>query len=95
MSYTEVFGSATNLGADAIGVKGAREMSAASFSDDILTLDELATLLKAEPSQIYEMTRKRYKNRHGFSLPVFKVGRELRFRRSDVEKWIEHCIQNE
>lgn len=68
-------------------------MGAVSTSDDILTLDELAAMLKAEPKQIYELTRKRYGRRGGVPLPKFLVGHELRFRRSDVERWIEQCVQ--
>ena len=62
------------------------------LDDEILTIDELAVLLKAEPGQIYEMTRKRFKRRREFALPKFRVGRELRFRQKDVEAWIEKSM---
>ena len=61
--------------------------------DEILTMDEVAVLLKVEPRKIYEITRKRFKRRRGFVLPKFRVGRELRFRRKDVETWIEKSLQ--
>jgi excisionase family DNA binding protein len=57
--------------------------------DEILTIDELAEWLKATTTQIYEMTRTRYAVRHGIPLPNFRVGQQMRFRRSDVEQWIE------
>ncbi len=63
------------------------------LNDEILTMDELAVLLKVEPKKVYEMTRKRFKRRRGFVLPKFRVGRELRFRRKDVEMWIEKSLQ--
>jgi excisionase family DNA binding protein len=68
-------------------------MAKPQLSDEILTMDELAVLLKVEPNKIYEMTRKRFKRRRGFALPKFRVGRELRFRRRDVEAWIEKSLQ--
>ena len=68
-------------------------MAKPQLSDEILTMDELAVLLKVEPNKIYEMTRKRFKRRRGFVLPKFRVGRELRFRRRDVEAWIEKSLQ--
>lgn len=63
--------------------------------EEILTMDELAALLKVKPDRVYEMTRKRYKRRRGFSLPKFRVGRELRFRRKDVEAWIDRATKGE
>jgi excisionase family DNA binding protein len=62
--------------------------------NDILTVDQLSDMLKATSAQVYELTRKRYRNRHGHSLPNFRIGREMRFRRRDVEKWIEQSIQS-
>ena len=63
--------------------------------DEILTLDELAALLKVDSAKVYEITRKRFSRRRGFPLPKFRVGRELRFRRRDVEQWIEQSLKKE
>ena len=63
--------------------------------DEILTLDELAALLKVDSAKVYEITRKRFSRRRGFPLPKFRVGRELRFRRRDVEQWIEQSLKDE
>lgn len=53
--------------------------------DDLLTPDELATLLKIPKSKIYGMTMKTGPG----SIPRFKVGRDLRFKRSEVLPWFE------
>ena len=65
------------------------------LDDEILTMDEVAVMLKVEPRKIYEITRKRFKRRRGFVLPKFRVGRELRFRRKDVEEWIDRATKGE
>ena len=56
-------------------------------SYEVLTLQETAALLKVPPSSIYEWTRYRGNNR-GASLPHRKVGKYLRFLRSEVESWL-------
>jgi excisionase family DNA binding protein len=62
-------------------------------TDEILTVDELAGLLKVDTSKVYEITRKRFSRRRGFALRRFRVGRELRFRRRDVDEWIERSVK--
>ncbi len=56
-------------------------------SCEVLTVQETAALLKVPPSSIYEWTRYRGNNR-GTSLPHRKVGKYLRFLRSEVESWL-------
>jgi excisionase family DNA binding protein len=56
-------------------------------SSEILTVDEVAALLKVPPSSIYEWTRFRGGSR-GTPLPHRKVGKYLRFLRSEVESWL-------
>ena len=58
---------------------------------DILTVDELATLLKMSKRQIYTMceTRTRTGVMKDHPLPVLKINGNLRFLKSDVEAWIE------
>jgi len=53
--------------------------------DEILTPDELAELFKIPKSKIYAMTMKTGPG----SIPRFKVGRDLRFKRSEVITWFE------
>ncbi len=52
---------------------------------DILTPKELAVRLKVPESWVFEKTRKRQQN----PLPVFRIGRYLRFNWSAVAAWLE------
>lgn len=54
---------------------------------EILTVGETAALLKVPPSSIYEWTRFRGSNR-GAPLPHRRVGKYIRFLRSEVEAWL-------
>jgi excisionase family DNA binding protein len=55
-------------------------------ADELLTVDELASIFKLTRWTIYNLTRQR--NRRAGALPYIKIGRELRFRRSAVEAWL-------
>jgi excisionase family DNA binding protein len=55
-------------------------------ADELLTVDELASIFKLTRWTVYNLTRER--NRRDGALPYIKIGRELRFRRSAVEAWI-------
>jgi excisionase family DNA binding protein len=63
---------------------------------DILTVDELAAMLKMSKSQIYEMTKTRSRtgSMREHPLPVLRINSNLRFRKSDVEAWIEKLVAN-
>jgi excisionase family DNA binding protein len=50
--------------------------------DEILTLPELAQLLKVAEKTVYTMAQKG-------ELPAFKVRGQWRFKRSDLDQWIE------
>jgi excisionase family DNA binding protein len=50
--------------------------------DEILTLPEVAELLKVAEKTVYSMAQKR-------QLPAFKVGGQWRFKRVDIDQWIE------
>jgi excisionase family DNA binding protein len=52
---------------------------------EILTPEELAALLRVTPSWVNEKTRRRAKN----PLPALRIGRYIRFRRSDVIAWLD------
>ena len=58
---------------------------------EILTVDELAALLKMSRRQIYSMTETRTRNgkMQDHPLPVLRVNGNLRFRKSDIEQWLE------
>ncbi|MGH8936075.1 MAG: helix-turn-helix domain-containing protein [Acidimicrobiia bacterium] len=55
--------------------------------DPLLTVRELADYLGVPVATIYAW---RYR---GEGPPGFRVGRHLRFRRIDVERWIDHQLQ--
>ena len=50
-------------------------------ADELLTLDEAATLLKVPKSWIYERTRKG-------AIPHLKLGKYLRFPRAALLQWV-------
>ena len=52
------------------------------MSDEILTLPEVAQLLKVAEKTVYSMAQKG-------QLPAFKVGGQWRFKRVDIDLWIE------
>ncbi len=55
---------------------------------EILTVAELAELLKCKKSSIYNMTRSR-RVRYEKALPVLRLPCGLRFRRSSVVAWLK------
>ena len=52
------------------------------MSDEILTLPEVAQLLKVAEKTVYTMAQKG-------ELPAFKVGGQWRFRRTDLDAWMD------
>ncbi|MEK7281196.1 MAG: helix-turn-helix domain-containing protein [Chloroflexota bacterium] len=50
--------------------------------NDLLTVEELADLLGVKVSWLYAQTSAK-------KIPFLKLGGRLRFRRADVERWIE------
>ena len=54
-------------------------------SEALLTVHEVAELLRVPVSWVYERTRQRGMNR----LPHLKVGKYVRFRLSEVEEYLE------
>jgi len=57
---------------------------------EILTIDELAVLLKMSKRQIYTMTETRTSSgaMKANPLPVLKINGNLRFRRAAIEEWL-------
>lgn len=51
-------------------------------SDEILTLKEVARLLKVAEKTVYSMAQKS-------EIPAFKVRGQWRFRRDDIDHWID------
>lgn len=56
------------------------------MADDILTIQEVATYLKLNEKTAYRLASKG-------KLPGFKVGGSWRFKRVDLEQWIEEQKQ--
>jgi excisionase family DNA binding protein len=52
---------------------------------ELLTVSETAKLLKVPPSWVYERTRRRGTDQ----IPHFKLGKYLRFSKTDVLLWIQ------
>lgn len=55
---------------------------------DLLTPAELAEWLKVPESWVFEQTRKRAKIRNRNPLPVIRLGKYVRFSRSQVAEWM-------
>jgi excisionase family DNA binding protein len=55
---------------------------------EILTVDELASLLKMTRRQIYSMTETRTRAKQKRPLPLIRVNGNLRFSRTAVEAWL-------
>ena len=54
----------------------------ANAEDEILTLDEVATYLKAGKRTVYRLAAAK-------KIPAFKVGGTWRFLRADIDRWIK------
>ena len=54
-------------------------------ADELMTVGEIAALLKVPVSWVYERTRRRGIER----LPHMKLGKYLRFSMPDIRKWLE------
>jgi excisionase family DNA binding protein len=61
-------------------------MGGGGVSDRLLTADEVAELLNVPVSWVRESTR-------SGAMPCVELGRYKRYRRSDVEAWLELCSQ--
>jgi hypothetical protein len=56
--------------------------------NDILTVAEVAKIIRCKPSSVYNLTRKRGIARYAHPIPVIKLPCGLRFRRSSVLAWL-------
>lgn len=54
------------------------------ITEPLWTKEQAAAYLQVRPKTIYALTRKR--NRH--TLPYLLVGKFLRFRKSDIDRWL-------
>jgi predicted DNA-binding transcriptional regulator AlpA len=67
---------------------GTEILPTAPAENDILTVAEVAELLKCMPSSIYNLTRIRTRERYDNPIPVLRLPMGLRFRRSSVLAWL-------
>jgi predicted DNA-binding transcriptional regulator AlpA len=68
---------------------GTEILATAPAENDILTVAEVAELLKCKPSSIYNLTRHRGRARYDNPIPVLRLPMSLRFRRSSVLAWLK------
>lgn len=61
---------------------------------EILTADDVAKMLKISKGQVYEMSRARTRTGEvrNNPIPSLRIGSSVRFRKSDVEDWIEKLV---
>jgi excisionase family DNA binding protein len=56
--------------------------------NEILTVEDVAELLRVTPGWVNEKTRRRARN----PLPAHRIGRYLRFRQSEVLAWFDKTM---
>jgi hypothetical protein len=60
------------------------------MSDEILTMSEVAAMLKMTEKQVYELTRRRSIERMEHPFPAFNIhAKAKRVRKTDLMPWIE------
>lgn len=57
--------------------------------DELLTVSDLALILKCKESSIYNLTRRRGRARYDNPVPVLRLPCGLRFKRSSVMAWLD------
>jgi excisionase family DNA binding protein len=71
-----------------IKANGSETASGIPFASDcgaLLTIEDVAELLKVPVSWVYERTRRRTSDR----IPGFRLGKYWRFREADILVWLE------
>jgi excisionase family DNA binding protein len=61
---------------------------------EILKVDDVAEWLKVSKAMVYDMAKPRTRNGdlRQDPLPVLRIGAAVRFRRKDVEEWLERLV---
>lgn len=54
------------------------------MDSEILTVDEVAAYLKLAKKTVYKLVAEK-------QLPAFRVGKLWRFKKSELEQWINNC----
>ena len=63
-------------------------MSGPNTNHDILTLEEVAHYLRLKPQTIYRWAQER-------RIPAVKLGKEWRFRKSVLDRWLDEQMLSE
>lgn len=71
-----------------VSLAGAEIVPTPPAENDVLTVAEVAELLKCKKSSIYNLTRNRGQARYN-PIPVLRLPMGLRFRRSSVLAWLK------
>jgi excisionase family DNA binding protein len=56
---------------------------------DLMTVEEVAAMLRVPKSWVYGHT-----SGEGERIPFLKIGRHLRFRRSEIQEWLQSRSRN-
>ena len=66
------------------------------MTDEVLTLREVARILKCCTNQVYELTRGRSQARMDDPLPVFTIHRKMkRVRKADLMDWLDKMVKTQ
>lgn len=60
----------------------------------ILTVKEVAELLRMSKRQVYELTKPKDRPMSDNPLPTIRVNGNLRFDKESVERWLKRCEEN-
>ena len=65
-----------------------REQNGVPTEQEILTIEDLAAYLRLKPQTIYKWAQ-------GNRIPAAKLGKEWRFRRSIIDRWLDEQMLGE
>lgn len=67
-----------------------------SQENEVLTLRDVARILRCRTTQIYELTRRRLQERSRKPLPVFTIHSKMkRVRRKDLMDWLDALVKEQ
>lgn len=61
---------------------------------ELLTITQLSERLQVSERKIYELTRRKNRERQRVPLPCIRIGRCVRFKAEEIDKWL-HQLQQE
>ena len=64
-------------------------LSAMNKPIEIMTIDEVAAMLRVSKRAVYAMTSQRGRSQMKHPLPVLRINSSVRFIKSDIEEWVE------